>query len=1242
MNDSSLGDDLFGNPYRGADGEFLIVGLGASAGGIQVLKEFFANVPVDSGMAYVVILHLSPHHESRLAEILQSACPIPVTQVEDHVRVVPDHVYVISPNQSLSMSDGHLALSEMTRIEERRTPIDIFFRALAESHHARAVCVVLSGSGSDGSMGLKRVKEYGGVCIVQQPGEAEYPDMPRHAIATGFVDYVLPVAEIPAKIIAYKDRLGSLSIPAEPHHQLEANNQALREIFALLRARTGHDFSNYKRSTLLRRLERRIGLHELADLNAYGNYLREKPDEARALLKDLLISVTNFFRDPAAFDALEERINTSLVQSKGAGDQVRIWVAGCATGEEAYSIAMLLSERLDHENEPPTVQLFASDIDEWAIRKAREGYYTLSDVADVSPERLRRFFVREGEGYRVRREVRELVLFAQHNIIKDPPFSHLDLVACRNLLIYLNRTAQQRVLEVLHFALNPDGYLFLGSSESVESSSDLFVTVDKENHIFQNRAVDSRFFPIPYLGVTAQNPQAGATTFLPNARAQERITYIDLHQRLLEQYGPPSVLINENYDILHLSPDAGKFMQIPGGEPSLNLLKTIRPELRIDLNAALYQATQNRQTVEARGLPLKLDHKAERINLIVRPVLREGDTARGFILVLFEMDHELGDVAGVEPDVAPAEPRANQLEQALIRARAQLHSSAEQYELQQEELKASNEELQAMNEELRSAAEELETSKEELQSVNEELTTVNQELKIKVEELTQAYNDFQNLMNSTDIATIFLDRAIRVKLFTPRAQELFNLIPADEGRLLSDITSRLNDDFLMSDIGRVLETLQPVEREVTTIEKLWYSMRILPYRTIDDRISGVVLTFMDVTESKEADQKLRSFGERLRRATEIDTVGIIFFKPDGSIADTNDAFLRMSGYSRDDVSKGRVRWDDMTPSEWMPQYLQALEEFKTTGRTTPYEKEYIRRDGSRWWGLFSATQIGEDEGVEYVIDISARKEAEATLARLRVELEQRIQERTTELETATTQLAEAKTALAQVSAELSEASSVRARATRMLVSAQEDERKKLARDLHDQLGQQLTGLRLQLEILKGRLVEDEKAFSQIEKTQVIARQIETDIDFLAWELRPLTLDDLGLNTALNDYIHKWSQHANIPAEFQSEGSDKVRLAPEIETNLYRIAQEALNNIRKHSRASRAEVILERRDHHVVLIIEDNGSGFGGTTKTSEGMGILNMRERIVLLGGTLEIESVPGRGTTLFVRVPTSLAKTAD
>jgi two-component system CheB/CheR fusion protein len=1106
--DSSDRNDRAGHQPTPQEDEFLVVGLGASAGGIQALKEFFSRVPKDSGIAYVVILHMSPDHESKLAEILQATSLIPVKQVRERVKVVPNHVYVIPPNQNLAMTDGHLQLTDMIGVEERRSPVDLFFRTLAETNDSRAVSVILSGTGANGSMGIKRIKEYGGVVFVQDPSEALYTDMPRNAIATGLVDHVLPVAQIPAKILSYNEYRGSiqsLDAPLIP----ATDEQALRDIFTELRMRTGHDFSNYKRATILRRIERRLGIKEFSGLPEYAQHLRENRQEPQALMKDLLISVTNFFRDPKSVEALAERVMRPIFATKKTDEQVRVWVAGCATGEEAYSLAILLTETLETSQTQPQIQVFATDLDAESIAIAREGYYSEAEVADISPERLRRFFLKEHDGYRIRRELRETVLFAAHNILKDPPFSHLDLISCRNLLIYLNRTAQLRVLEVMHFALNPNAYLFLGASESIEGSIDLFSTVDKEHHIFQSRPVPTRaVFPVPDVAFRApvMMPLEKERT-QQEVRAMERLSYVDLHQKLLEQFAPPSVVINEDYEIVHLSDSAGRYLQIGGGELSNNLLKLVRPELRLDLRTALYQAVQNHVQVQTSTLAVRIDDETSaKVRISIRPVLQEGSAARGFILVVFEEGRQ-EDVAVPSASFAATEPMARQLEEELLNSKSQLRATVDQYEIQQEELRASNEELQAMNEELRSAAEELETSKEELQSVNEELTTVNQELKIKIEELSQANNDFTNLMNSTDIGTIFLDRSLRVKLFTPRSRDAFNLIPTDIGRPLLDITNKLIDPNLLDDIENVMKTLHKVEKEVASVDGRYYALRILPYRTTEDRIDGVAITFLDITDRK----------------------------------------------------------------------------------------------------------IANDE-----------------LERIRGELETKVLERTNEL-------ASSNANLSLEVAERRQSESVRVKLLNRLVNSQEKERNRLARDLHDQLGQQLTALRLRLEALRASSGKRNQLNADLTSVLSVLDQLDTDVDYLAWELRPVVLDDLGLNEALKVYVDRWRGHMGIEAEFHGSGLVDKRLPVDVENNLYRIAQEALNNVAKHSASSRVAVLLERRDGHAVLIIEDNGVGFqyrGELDGTNQNLGISGMRERAALIDGTFEIESTPEKGTTIFVKVP--------
>ena len=1209
-----------------ADSPF-VVGLGASAGGIEALKTFFAHVAPDSGAAYVVILHLSPDYESLLAQVLQTTARVPVTQVKEGVTIAPNHVYVVPPNKMLSIDRQSIVVSPMTRTEQRRSPVDLFFGSLADAQGARSVCVVLSGTGANGSAGLKRVKEYGGLAIAQDPEEAEYVEMPRNAIATGLVDVVMRAADMPARIREYHERLrhGSSHAEGEP---APGDADAVRDILTVLRVRTGHDFSNYKPGTIERRIERRIHIRGLGSPAAYARVIKENPAEAVALMKELLISVTHFFRDPEAFAVLSDRIVPRIFLSKVNGDQVRAWVPACASGEEAYSVAMLLVEHASTMVDQPALQVFATDLDEAAVATARDGFYTDADVADVSEQRLRRFFTREAGGYRIKRELREIVLFAHHNVIKDPPFSHLDLISCRNLLIYFNRPAQERIIQTFHFALRPGRYLFLGTSETPEALNELFMPADKTAHVYESRTVTSRIALLvgdqPAF-VPREPPRP------PETRPNERILPADLHHQLLERYAPPSVVVTDEHNVVHMSERVGRFMAVPAGEPTRDILQLVRAELRPELRGALSQAARTRTSVIVGDVSIQLPDGGASVTISVHPVLRESDPARGYLLVTFHERDAAAAVAETPRAAEALEPVARQLEEELSRIKNSLRSSVEQYETQVEEAKASNEELQAMNEELRSAAEELETSKEELQSVNEELTTVNQELKIKIDELGLTNNDFQNLINASEIGTIFLDREMRVKLSTPAATQIFNLLKSDVGRPLSDITSQLGYEEMYKDVRTVLDDLRTVERQLQTREGRWTRMRIRPYRTTDDRIDGVVITFQDETDRHNAEERLREGEERLRLLIDgANDYAIFTMSPVGMIDSWNTGAERMFGYRNDEII-GRHVDVLFTPEDraaGVP--AQELRQAHERGRTSD-ERFHLRRDGSRFYCSGATIRLGERPGYARIArDLSAQREQAEALRGARADVDTRIRERTGELE-------------AEVTARAAEHHQV-IDLLRKVVTAQEDERARIARDLHDQLGQQLTALRLSLQRHREALGEATPAGGNgkgdLDAALTLADRIDRDLDFLAWQLRPAVLDDVGLAAALPLFVREWSAYYRIPAEYQSGGLGAGMLSPDAEIVFYRVAQEALTNVVKHAHASRVDVMLEARDGSVVLIVEDDGVGFdtGDRQARDRGIGLVGMRERASLIGASLEIESAPGEGTSVFLRSVTAHA----
>lgn len=824
--------------------EFAVVGLGASAGGLKPLQRFLEQMPPDSGMAYVVVMHLASEYESHLATVLQPLTSMPVLQVTDAIELEPNTVYVIPPDRNLQTIDSHLRLSPLERDHRSRAPIDHFFHALALSHDSLGIGVIFSGTGSDGALGLRHIKEAGGLTIAQDPFEAEYAAMPQSAIATGYVDLVLMVDAIPGKLLDYVHSQPNVPAPSDGEPLGDSMRSQLQKILTQVRALSGHDFSMYKHSTVLRRVRRRMQIQGIPDLAAYLDYLRKHDSEVRALFRDFLITVTSFFRDPKAYEALEKEVIPRLFQNKGPTDQVRVWVAGCASGEEAYSIAMLLLEHAGTLDYPPDLQVFASDLSEEALRRGREGIYPETIAEDVSPERMDRFFMLETGGYRIRHEVREIVLFSPHNLLKDPPFSRQDLISCRNLLIYLDRGVQRKLHELFHYALRPDGYLFLGSSEVVDGSV-LFRDVNKRFGIYQRHSVSAEEVRMPTVPLAL--PARTGHADLAAGERRGAMSYSQVHKRMLERYGPPSLLVNADYNIVYYSEGASRYLFQPAGEPTNNVLKRVREELRVKLTTNLYSAFEKQEAALAEPTLMNIEGELRSVSFGIWPSADPNLT--GLALIIF---YESDPVeSSVQPSESNRDATIAALEEELETIKRRYQATIGEYETSKEEMKAANEELQSMNEELRSTAEELETSKEELQSINEELITVNQENKSKVEELSQLTSDLQNLLVSTDIATLFLDRDFRIKRFTPRVAQLFNVLTSDRGRPLAHITHKLNYDRLFNDAEQVLRTLVPLEREVISEGGRTYLMRLLPYRTVDDRIDGVVITFVDLTERRQ-------------------------------------------------------------------------------------------------------------------------------------------------------------------------------------------------------------------------------------------------------------------------------------------------------------------------------------------------------------------------------------------------------
>ena len=963
-----------------SDLDFPVVGIGASAGGLQAVKTFFEHMPKDCGMAFVVILHLSPDHQSVADKIIQESTRLPVSQVNDTTPIEKNQVYVISPAHHLKMNDGYLAVTPSTREGGSHIAIDLFFRDLADAHKERAFCVVLSGTGADGAVGLSRIKEQGGITLVQAPEDAEFDGMPRAAIETQMVDLVLPVVEMPQKLLELWRNAQSIILPTANDPEIKTTppaserdaavaEQLLLDILIQLRASTGHDFKHYKRATVLRRIERRLQVTAQPDLAAYYNFLQGHPDETKALLGDMLIGVTNFFRDREAFEALERDVVPNLVKSLEDSvphrEEVRIWSAGCSTGEEAYSLAMLVAEQLALDASGAKMQVFATDIDERAIAHGRNGVYPEAIITDVPPPRLRQYFTKEkNQHYRVRKEIREKVLFAKHSLLADPPFSQIDLIVCRNLLIYLDREVQRDILQMFHFALRPGGYLFLGSSESADGCLDLFVPVDKRNRIFRVRAGSSAMRRAPTMPRGGYLRPSTASIAIEN-KAPNKVSFADIHLRALEKAAPPSVIVDIHAQILHMSEGAGRFLRYVAGEITHNLLALVHPDLRLDIRTTLFQVQQSNMPVTSRKIRVQREQALFMVDITARPY-RDDATESDYVLVIFQespIDLQQADSTAV----SHAENAImGNLEQELQRTKLHLQDTIEQSEVSSEELKASNEEMQAVNEELRSATEELETSKEELQSINEELLTVNYELKTKVEETDKVNDYLTNLIASTDIATVFVDRNMRIRWFTPRATDIFSMLPVDTGRSLMDITHRLDYPQITEDATTVFESLNMIEREISGKDNRWYIARLLPYRSSEDHIDGTVLTFIDITKRRQAEEELRLGEERMRLVAEsTHDFAIIILDDHGAITDWNTGAELIFGYTKDEVLGAYYDLifspEDRTAGAPESELRAAREH----GRGED-ERWHVRKDGSRFYCSGEVTQLKSDSLKGYV------------------------------------------------------------------------------------------------------------------------------------------------------------------------------------------------------------------------------------------------------------------------------------
>jgi two-component system CheB/CheR fusion protein len=833
---------------------FPIVCIGASAGGLEAIEQYLENVPTDSGMAYIVIQHLDPTQKGMLPELLQRITKMEVLQVKDLMPVEQNKVYVIPPNTTMSLLKGVLHLFDPIEIRGLRLPIDYFLQTLADDQHERAVGVILSGMGADGSIGIRSIKEQNGVVMVQEPSSAQFNSMPQSAMKSVIVDIVAPANELPMRLRDFFKRIPVL----KSDHNIDTKDKStLEKIIILLRSHTGNDFSMYKKNTIFRRVERRMGVHKIDALSSYVRFLQENTKELDILFKELLIGVTSFFRDPDVWENLKEEVIPNILNNAQEGSQLRAWVPGCSTGEEVYTLAMVFNEAIEkekHQNDI-SLQIFATDLDKDAIDAARRGAFTENISANVSPTRLSRFFVKIEEGYRIKTEIREMIVFAKHNIIMHAPFTKIDIISCRNMLIYLEPDLQKKIFELFSYSLNPNGIMVLGNSESLGTQNHLFSTVDAKLKIFKH----SSNTQVAELSNFPSSFSLTSSTHIENEAPQKSYKNIQslADQFLLQQFSPPGVLVNENGDIIYISGRTGKYLEPSVGKANMNIFAMLREGLRIEFPSAFRKALKTKETVVLHHLKVGTNGGTQNANVKIQWIDKP-DLLKGMIMVVFldlpKTDEIVVKTKDGDEDIQSS--KYAELEEELQRTRDEMQLNTEEMQTAQEEQKSTNEELQSTNEELQSSNEELTTSKEEMQSLNEELQTVNAELQTKVDDFLRINNDMKNLLNSTDIATLFLDKELNIRRYTNEATKIFKLIQSDIGRPLTDLVSDLAYPELANDAREVLHTLVFIQKQIPTNDNRWFSVRIMPYRTYDDRIDGLVITFVNNSSIKQLEGEL--------------------------------------------------------------------------------------------------------------------------------------------------------------------------------------------------------------------------------------------------------------------------------------------------------------------------------------------------------------------------------------------------
>jgi two-component system CheB/CheR fusion protein len=1203
---------------------FPIVGIGASAGGLEAFSKLLHRLPADTGMALVLIQHLDPTHESILTTLLSRATRMPVQEATHQMPVEPNHVYVIPRNSNMRIVDSTLLLTRRNDSGTQHLPVDHFLQSLAESQKSKAIGVILSGTASDGTAGLRAIKSEGGITFAQEQSSAKFDGMPRSAILAGVVDFVLPPEEI-ARELAHISRHPYVASQASGRaaELLQAGQDDFHKIFSLLRIQTGSDFSSYKRGTIERRVRRRMVLRKFDKITEYVRLLQQDPDEVKALYEDLLISVTEFFRDPKVFEALKHQIFPKLWQDRATDSPIRIWSAGCSTGEEVYSIAMSLVDFMGERQADNSIQIFGTDISEIAVAKARLGLYSESSIAKIPKSLLQRHFTKADQGYRLSKRIRDICVFARQDLTRDPPFSKVDLISCRNVLIYLGQDLQNKVMPIFHYALRPDGYLLLGNSETA-GASHFFSLVDKTHKIYAKKAVTDR--------VTLDLPRYSSPVEKPVAAVREEAWSGDGLQKeadriVLNRYGPAGVVINGELEILQFRGDMSPYLKPASGAASLNFLRMVREDLVTDLRTALDLAKRGTAPVRKQGLRVDSDElRSRELNVEIIPVNAPQDHGRLFLVLIENVAHaaaavaEKSEPAGSEPGDIEA------LKTELAAAREHLQFLMDERQASEEELRSANEEILSSNEELQSTNEELETSQEELQSANEELTTVNDELQNRNADLAQLGNDLSNLLNSVNIPIVMLGNDLHVRHFTPTAGRTLNLRSSDVGRPIVEIKSNLEIPDLEKLLSDVIMDLTPKEMEVQDRSGAWFSLRVRPYRTEDNKIDGAVMVLYDVDQLKRSLQEVRLARDFSQAIVETIPEPLVILDAELSVVTSNRAFRET--FHLDRPSTGGKPFFELAHQQWdTPKIRECLgRALSHSGAVKGIEIEGdFQRIGHKIFSLnCRRIDLGEDKRkilLLAMLDVTAERQAERQLRTAHSALEKNLLHAESSLRESEVDLRQSREELRELAARL--------------LTTQEEERRRVSRELHDDLNQKLAMLEVDVDRLGQRVAASPEIGADVQSLRDRVAEVSNDIRRVAYELHPSILDHLGLGVALRSYCSEFSKREGIKVKFSVQDQpESVR--EEVALCLYRVTQESLRNVAKHASAKTASVALAAGGDRLHLCVRDNGVGFDPTAKHKGGIGLLSMKERVRLVDGQFTLKSSRGHGTRIDIWAPLS------